>query len=310
MSQWKNTADTANAVEWVASSLSQGSGKTAIVANNTAIVANTTIGNIIDNNPTGTPQALGVGQFPVTSWAKANTTGEAAKVHGSGWALRCNFEGPITGLAAANGSGFSNGDTVTVTGGTTNSTVALTTNATGNLVSAVVTSAGLFPNTSAVSVSFTREKHVANLNFSNSTVLTGVGNSNTINVLISANSTDIIPNGVNAVGTFTSNSTGGITNSLTQAITWSAANSGTFSNAATNTAVIVTFTNANGTVVGGTFTATANLVTSTGGSVTVSSLGGRAGRVTYEMLAVMSPYSLSNGALANSTNSGLTPLPQ
>lgn len=292
MSQWKSFANVAGMPKFSAAALQQGSGNVNQAANNATLIGNTTPGAV-----TAHGKALNEndGIFPVTPLNKANTTGEASKVHGLGWALRTGGLGPITTLTATNGSGFGTGETVLVSGGSVNAVASLTPNTTGNLQSAsvlttgfypngsAITTIGVFPNTSNLTVTFTRERHVANLNFANSTALTNVGNANTINVSI-ANTN--IPYGVNATSSLVSNSTGGITNSITQALTWSNPTWGLFSNAQTNTAVVITFTNANGSVVGGTFTATANLVTSTAGTVTVTKLGGRAGRVTYELLVV------------------------
>ena len=285
MSQWRSYANVAGMPKWSASILQQGSGATAKAANNVALIANVTAGAWKVHG-----QALNEtdGIFPVTSWNKANTSGESAKVHGLGWALRTSGVGQITTIAAANGSGFANGDSVTVSGGSgPNAVLLLTTNATGNLVSASVYTQGLYPNVSSAVEGFNRDQHVANLNFANATAITGVGNGNTINITIAANSTTGEAWGQSAFGSFTSNSTGGITNTQTQAVVWQLGNNaGIFSNAVANASLIFTLKNANGTAVGGTYTVTANLVTSTGGFVNVTKLGGRSGRVTYEMLVI------------------------
>lgn len=305
MSQWRSYANSSGAPKWGAVVIQQGSGKANIAANNVALVVNTTPGawkaqagilNQVD------------GVFPVTPYNKANTSGESAKVHGLGWALRKEGLGPITTIAAANGAGFANGDTASVSGGSgANAILVLTTNTTGNLVSASIYTQGLFANVSSASEGFNRDQHVANLNFANSTALTGVGNGNTINVTISANSTTGVPWGKSATGSFTSNSTGGISNTQTQAITWQLGNNaGIFSNAVANASLVITLTNANGTAVGGTYTVTANLATSTGGFINVTGVGGRSGRVTYEMLVI--DRHIANGASGSVANT--TQLPQ
>ena len=282
MPQWTHNANTSGAPKWAITSFrsraNRGSGAAQTSANNVKLVANSTADSFTRGEVNGV--------FPVTPGAKANTSGESSKVHALGWALRTAGEGQITSFNALNGSFFANGETAVVSNGNgANATLVITTNATSNLASVTVTG-GATPtyavNTAAV-VTFTREKHVANLNFSNSTALVGVGNSNVINFVISNTG---LSYGVNAIGSFTSNSTGGITNTQTQAVVWSGANIGLFANNQTNTAVVVTFTNANGTVITGTYVATANLVGSTGGTISAKTLGGRAGRVTYETLVV------------------------
>jgi hypothetical protein len=237
--------------------------------------------------------------------------GESARVHGLGWAQRRAYEGGISTLSAANGH-FANGETALANGGSTNATITLTTNATGNLVSGAVTTQGTFNNTSEIGITFNRELHVTNVNITNSTALTGVGDANVIYLTIG--NTDI-SYGQNAVVPLVSNSTGGINNTVTQALTWggnssiatnisSAANGtgfwGLFANVQTNTAISATLVNANGTAVGGTYAITANLTPSTGGNVHVSTLGGRAGRVTYEMLVIDRHMVNGTSTVANS----------
>ena len=282
MAQWKSNANTTGAPVWGIKSFSagknRGSGKVQLAANNVKLVANTTA----DSYTAGEVNGL----FPVTPGAKANTSGESGKVHGLGWALRTAGEGPVVSfnITATGTQRYANGETITMSNGNgTNATLVITSNGSGNLQSvALQTASPTYAVNTAAVFAFTREQHVANLNFTNSTALTGVGNANVINFVISNTN---ISYGVNAVGSFTSNSTGGIQNTQTQAVVWGA-NAGLFANNQTNTAVVVTFTNANGTVVGGTYVATANLVTSTGGAVSAKALGGRAGRVTYEMLVI------------------------
>jgi len=286
MVQWKSWANSSGSPKWAIQSFrsrrNRGSGGTQLAANNANLVVNVTSDSFTRGEVNGV--------FPVTPGAKANTTSsESTKVHGLGWALRTAGEGPIQSynVSAAGSIRYSNGETINVSNGNgTNGTLVITTTGTSNLASVAFGNGAVGPtysvNTAAV-FTFTREQHVANLNFSNSTALTNVGNGNTININVSNTN---IPYGVNATASITSNSTGGITNTITQAIAWGGTNWGLFANNQTNTAVVITFTNANGALVGGTFTATANLVTSTGGSVSANRLGGRAGRVTYEMLVI------------------------
>jgi len=283
--QWTHNANTTGAPKWgiysFRSRAARGSGQTQAAANNVKLVANSTADSFTRGEVNG--------MFPVTPGAKANTSGESRKAQALGWALRTAGEGPVLTFNAANGSRFANGETAVLSNGNgSNATLTITSNATTNLASVAI-QGGPGPtyavNTAAV-VTFTREQHVSNLNFSNSTALTNVGNANTINVNIGNTG---LSYGVNAFASFLSNSTGGFTNTNTQAIAWAAnstVNFGLFANNQTNTAVVITFTNANGAVVGGTYVATANLLASTGGTITAKGLGGRAGRVTYETLVV------------------------
>ncbi len=314
MPQWKSTANVAGAPKWGASILQQGAGAAAKAANNVTLAANVSPG-VFKIHGSANKKVEGI--FPVSAKAKANTSGESAKVHGLGWALRTQGEGQITGFTANVGTGFLTGDTVTISNGQgVNASAIVTANATGNIASIAVPVGGgpAFVNVASANILFNRESHVANLNIANGTGVTvvGAGVSNVINVLISnTGNTFALGAGIAAVGSFTSAGSGTpITNTQTQAIVWGA-NGGQFSNNQTNTAVVVTFTNANGTVVtfpGGTanLTLTANLVPSSGGAVTAKSVGGRAGRVRYEMLVI--DRHVVNGASGNTSNSaGILP---
>jgi hypothetical protein len=253
------------------------------------------------------------GIFPVTARAKANTSGESAKAHGLGWALRTRGEGQLKTFTANTGSGFLTGDTVTVSNGQgVNAFAIITANATGNIASVAwpgsILGGPAFVNTSIILVGFNREKHITKLNSANgsSSSLTNVGNANVINVTISNTGNSFaLGSGKIATGSFTSNATGGISNTETQAIVWGA-NGGQFSNNQVNTAVVVVFTNAaNGAVIGntgGTWTVTANLDASAGGAVnaTPGAIGGRAGRVTYEMLVIDRHIANGTSTVANS----------
>jgi len=188
-----------------------------------------------------------------------------------GWVLETIGTGPVTGLTVSAGVGFANGDTITFSNGSANGTATLTTNATGNLVSSSVVYGGAgFPNTSSVVAGFNREKHAANINYTG----TATGYSNTDYVVVS-NSI------INATANVSTNTTGG-------SLTFTFSKTGTFANTTANNQVVITTYAANGvangTGSGATFT-TANLVASTGGSITISTMGGHAGRKRYEILA-------------------------
>jgi hypothetical protein len=190
-----------------------------------------------------------------------------------GWILETVGTGPVTAVTVTGGSGFSNGDTIYFANGSSLGTAAITTNATSNAVSATIVNGGSgWTVNTAVVAGFTREKHASAL------VYTGAatGYANTDYVIVS-NSVS------NARATVSTNTTGG-------SLTFTFTSNGIFANTTSNTQVVINIYNANGVAngsgTGATFTA-ANLVTSTGGTITVNTLGGRAGRKQYETIAVV-----------------------
>jgi hypothetical protein len=217
-----------------------------------------------------------VGQFAVTPQEMANTSGESAKVIGGpGWHLRRAFMGPVQTITATAGSGFANGESVTMSNGSSNGTVILTTNATGNLVSGVVTSGGLFQNSSIVAFGFTREEHLIKL-----TVTGGSSPYSNTDYIIASNGI------ANAYLTVTTNATGFIVNTALATALAATANVGLWSNVAANASVVITvFAVGGGASAGAGATFVANLASSTAGTLAVATLGGRAGRVQYESLA-------------------------
>jgi hypothetical protein len=304
MPQWKSTANAAGAPKWSASIMQQGAGAAAKAANNLTLQANVSPAVFKIHGATNSKV---IGIFPVSAKAKANTSGESAKIHALGWALRTQGEGQIINFLANTGSGFITGDTVTISNGQgANAFGTLTANATGNLVSLTVSGGPAFVNVAQAAVAFNREKHVVAANLNVTGTAGAAGNGTTINVTVSNTGNQFaIGAGSIAVGSFTSNLTGNpITNNITNSIAWTSF--GQFSNNQTNAAVVVTFTNAsNGGVVTG-LTATANLAASAGGAAAASKLGGRAGRVRYEVLVV--DRHIVNGASGNTSNSaGILP---
>lgn len=269
-----------NQPKWVAFSLEAGSGKANEAANLTALYANSTHNSFISHQT--------VGIFGVNPAKQANTTGEGKKVTSPGWNLRRAGQGGLISVAVANGALFTNGDSATITGGTTTATVLLTTNATGNLVGATVNSfsAGLFSNTGEASITFAREKHLTTLSVTGTTA--------------AFDNTDVIQIGngtVNATATISTNATGGLVNG---GIT--IATSGRWVTAKANTDVQITALAANGAASNGTgATFAAVILPSTGGAITVGSvvLGGRAGRVHYECLVENSSLISNNNSAAN-----------
>lgn len=337
MSQWKlvanSSTNTSGPVQWVASGLQQGSNNTNQQANNLTLVSNDTPGDTKTSHKVN----MAVGQFAFTPAAYANGTGDSKKVPGgTGWVLRRAWEGPILSLVAANGQAFANGETVLISGGSVNALAVLVANATGNLASASVLTGGTYPNgasipgpglfanaAAGVTYTFTHETHVVKLNIgANTAAFTNLPAANTpVTVTVSntgANSTTGVGGGAGlvAVGTFVSNLATGITNTTLQSITWAGANTPPFANGTgfwglfgpsqTNTAVVITFTNANGQVIanGSPAALSANLAASAGTpNVHIGTLGGRAGRVAYETL--VSTRFIANGGIANASNSSV-----
>lgn len=192
-----------------------------------------------------------------------------------GWVLVKAGMGPVTAVVATSGATFANGETVTLSNGAANGLLTLTTNATGNIASAVITNGGVFDANTNVVVGFNRQRKLANTGTFINYTGTATGYSNSDYVIVS-NAV------INATANVTTNSTGG-------SLTFTVNNVGLFSNTQTNTAVVIRVANSTGgnsAGTGATFTS-ANLVTSTGGTITISTLGGRAGRFQYETLAVV-----------------------
>ena len=215
---------------------------------------------------------VATGVFGVSATEQANNRlNDGERGAHAGWNFRRAGTGPVLSFSVSGaGSNFANGETIIVSNGTSNATGVITTNATSNMVSVAVTAGGSgFTNASEAVIGFARQRHVDEIKYTG----TATGYANT-DVVTMANG---ISNGTATVAT---NATGG---SLTFTIT----NPGLFSNTAANGSVVVTIANSTGGASGGSgATFSANLVASTGGTVTVT-LGGRAGRVHHETLVAM-----------------------
>lgn len=209
-----------------------------------------------------------------------------------GWILEKRGTGPVTGVTVTGGVNVVTGETITLSNGSANGLLTITSNGFagnstsnavgGNVASVVVTNggAGWFTNTHVVA-GFNREKHLATVQYTGTA--TGYSNTDTIRV---SNAT------INATATVTTNATGG---SLTFVIT----NVGLFANTTANNQVVVSAIAANGAASAGSGAMfTANIVASTGGSVTINTTGGRSNRKQYEILACVHK-------MANNTNSGV-----
>jgi hypothetical protein len=274
MGQWGLADNAANSVSWAAAALGKGSGKAAKAANNAALYGNSGVGAFVPN--------LAVGQFGVSPAETANGGGEGRNVHAAGWILRRVGLGGVKSLTANGGTGFVSGETVKLSGGTANGYATLTANSTGGLTGATIGAGGTFVNVAQATVAFNREKHLSAITVAG----TPTGYSNTDTILIS-NGT------INGTASISTNATGGFVSANVTII-----NAGLWPAAATNTDPVVTIRSASGGASLGTgATFTTSLVTSTGGTVTVTALGGRAGRITYECL--VSQTSQSNGTTDN-----------
>lgn len=232
--------------------------------------ANTTRGNTFFSN--ATPNALVnnqvVGLFGVDQ-TEATVKGKGVT---PGWVIVRTGTGPITAMSATGGTGFKTGDTITVSNGSANATATLTANTTGNLVSVAIGD-GLgsgYVNSSVVVAGFNREKHVTVITYTGTA--TGYSNTDTIKV-----SNAII----NATATVSTNATGGT-------LTFTITNSGQIANTTANNQLVVTIANSTGGASGGSgATFGANAVASSGGTLNGITVGGRAGRIQYENIAVV-----------------------
>ncbi len=279
MSQWKNKNEANNSVSWAAASLGVGSGNSNQASNNTNLFNNTTVNAFVSKQV--------IGQFGAQ--ATANNSGENKKLAHKGWQLRrAGVGGAQTfGVSAAGSSGYANGETVVISGGQSNATAVITTTTLGNLASLAVVTPGLFSVNTGLTATFTRQKHVSSFLVSSA----GTGYNNTDIVTVS-NGTS------NAVATIVTLGTGNIST-----ITVNSGFVGLFGAAQTNTQTVTVITAANGAASNGTGAVVqANLTTSTGGSVSITALGGRAGRVHYECL-------VATGSLVTNTGSNTAQLP-
>lgn len=282
MPLWGNTDNAANSVKYGTELIRTGpagSGNAAKAANNTALYMNLTP-QVFTNS------AMSEGQFAVTPAQLGNTDAiEWGYPAHAGWNMRIQGTGPISSKStAAGGSGFANGESVTVSGATTNAIGILTANATGNLVSVSFNSGGSgFSNNDAGSTAFNREQHLTAITVSG----TPVGFSNTDTIVVAGNSTVVAL--ANGSATVSTNSTGGF---VSANLTLTGV--GLYPNTATTGSLTFTVKAANGGASAGsgaTFAGT--LGTSTGGTITLA-YGGRANRVQYETIVAMSSISSAN----------------
>ena len=219
-----------------------------------------------------------------------------------GWNLVRTGTGPVTGVSVTNvGVAFATGETIKVSNGSSNGILTITANGfagnstsnavAGNISSIAITSGGAgFVTNTGVVFAFNREVHLAGLTVAG----TASGYANTDTIRVYGNAT--VAATTNATATFVTNSTGGF---VTANVT--IGNIGLFANGFSNTAaantanVRIVVVASNGSNSAGTgATITANVVPSTSGNVTITTLGGRSGRTLYENLVVV--RSMSNAA--------------
>ena len=235
-----------------------------------ALFSNTTSSSFVNNQVFG---IFGVDQTEAGVKARGVTPG---------WNLVRTGTGPVTGTSVTNvGVAFATGETIKVSNGSSNGTLTITANGfagnstsnavAGNISSVAVTSGGAgFVTNTGVVVGFNRERHLSTIVYTGTA--TGYSNTDTIRV---ANAT------TNATATVSTNSTGGT-------LTFTITNLGIFANTIANNQLVVAALAANGANSAGSgATITATVVPSTSGSVTITTLGGRSGRILYENLAVV-----------------------
>lgn len=227
------------------------------------LFGNTTSGAFVNGIATG---VFGVDTTEIS-------VSNAAGIAHAGWNFRVAGTGPVVSFTITDaGDDLANGETITVSNGTSNAIGTVTTNATSNMVSVAVTSGGAgFTTASDAVIAFNRQQHLTAITVTGST--SGYDNTDII----------VASNGIsNGIATISTNSTGGFTNSEI-----TITNVGLFGNTAANGSVVLAILAANGAASDGTgATLVANLVASTSGDVSIT-LGGRAGRVSYETLVAM-----------------------
>lgn len=289
MSQWKNTVDAANSVNWASRGLRKpGSGVVNSRANSTTGLFGNTTADAFNLDQY-------VGQFGAEVTVTANVSGESKKLTHVGWVKRREGIGGISSIPTVTltVAGYANGERFSVSGGDSNAQGYITTSAAGNAASVTITSGGLFPNVSVATINYFRDKHLSTLTVTGSTA--AFDNTDVIRVSNSANFT-------NASGTIATDGSGAITNA---GITITGV--GRFANVSTNAQIVIVAYAANGAASNGTgATFAGTIIPSTGTPITVSSavLGGRAGRVTYETLVAMG--SLVAGAGSNTAQLPIT----
>ncbi len=232
-----------------------------------------------------TGMAVGVFGVDVTEQSVSNAYGMA----NPGWNVRRAGTGYV-GLAVPATQAaqkFANGETVTVSNGTTNATLKAVTNATGNIVSFTIADAGTgWVNASVMAVTWNHDvQWVANVRVTGSTSLF-----DNADYIVCTNGT------VNCVSNVVTNATGGITNTtLAGQIT----EAGLFANTVGAGNVVINCYAANGAVSNGQGATFAVLLANSALTDTITlTAGGRAGRVSWETLVAMRTLGMASDTIA------------
>lgn len=211
---------------------------------------------------------IGVYGVDTTEMAVQNAAGGGRKAQHAGWVAVRRGTGPLTGLSInAGGTGYGNLAVGFISNGTVNAMFHVgQTNSTGGAQTVILDTGGFgYLNAGAVGL-----VQPANGIYGVTIVTAGSGYTNTDVVTFSNGA-------VNAVATITTNGTGNIAS-----VTFSTGGAG-FSNTL-NT--VRTFTAANGSAANTSANLTPTIATGSGLTV-VATVGGRAGRVSYETLVAM-----------------------
>jgi len=251
--------------------------------------ANTDFNLFGNDTPSAFLTNMAVGVFGVSANAMANnkTQGAADRPAHAGWVVRRGGTGGIaTAVPTAGGGGtlFANGETITLSNGTSNATLTVTTNSQGNIVSLAISNPGQgWINTTMVANAFVRQSHLANVQ----TTGTGLAYDNTSIVRVTNTNGLVVATTANLV----TNITGGLTNT-----SFTTASVGLFPANQTNAGLAFTVVKYDGTTAVGNVSTTgfnARVVNSSGGAFTIT-LGGRAGRVHTETLVAMGSLGVAN----------------
>jgi len=264
------TVTTAGAPIGVHSQVKGGGGANAHYGNTSGTRAAADVNLYGNVTPNAFVPRQAVGVFGVSSGEMVNAA--ASGVTHTGWNLRRQGTGPLVSAAISNtGTDFRTGETAVVTGptGSVNAALSFIANSSGALTGVTVTNPGAgFNNTSSMSVTFNREKRLIAFVVSG----TPLGYSNTDTILVS-NGT------IEATGTLVTNSTGGFASGDTTVVS-----EGMFAQSQVAGNLVFAVLAANGAVSAGSgATISGTLQNSQNGSVTLT-LGGRAGRVSWETL--------------------------
>lgn len=213
---------------------------------------------------------VAIGVFAADANGIANNSGTQSGT--VGWQLVRQFTGPIATLAVANdGASYANLGSAYVSNGQVNATYHVIVNSIGHVQSVVIDTFGNgFINTSTISFGLP-----ANAIANSGAAWTIGGGTGYVNgeIVTVSNGT------INATAAITTNATGGITSLAFQAPGWAGSGFG----AANTTRAVVTIATAAGT----NGNVTVNAIAAGAGLVLTATLGGRAGRVTYETLVAM-----------------------